>query len=203
MLKIVPRLIYLHTMKMVCQVVFVSSWLYCLPATTVFASSGQQTFFICTDYHCDTGETVTLSPSQWQSVRDLFISDASPAEEREFIRQAIALLETIVGAITGTWRDMAGNVAGAGKGGQLDCISESKNTTTYLVLMLNDGLLKWHEIGERRLRHPLILNFHWTAVIVDRSNGQHFAVDSWPFDNGQPPRIQPISDWLTGRGTDD
>ncbi|UCE77333.1 MAG: hypothetical protein JSU62_03790, partial [Gammaproteobacteria bacterium] len=165
--------------------------------------SGQQTFFICTDYHCDTGETVTLSPSQWQSVRDLFISDASPAEEREFIRQAIALLETIVGAITGTWRDMAGNVAGAGKAGQLDCISESKNTTTYLVLMFDDGLLKWHEIGDRRLRHPLIFNLHWTAVIIDRSNGQHFAVDSWFLDNGQPPRIQPISDWLKGRGTNE
>ena len=176
--------------------------LCCLPAATVVASPDQKTFFSCTDYHCDTGRMVTLTVSQWQSVRDLFSTNASPAEERENIRQSIALLENTVGAITGTWRDLAGNVAGSGQPGQLDCISESKNTTTYLHLLFDDGLLKWHDIGERVVRHPLIFNVHWTAVIVERSNGERFAVDSWFQDNGQPPYIQPLRDWLLGRTMD-
>ena len=187
---------YVHSMG------FIWLCVCCLPAATVIASSGQKTFFSCTDYHCDTGKMVTLTASQWQTIRYLFAADTSPTKERESIRQAIALLENIVGAITGTWRDKAGNVVGAGEPGQLDCISESKNTTTYLRLLFDDGLLKWHDIKERQVRHPLIFNTHWTAVIVDRSNGERFAVDSWFLDNGQPPAIQPLSDWLSGRKID-
>jgi hypothetical protein len=177
------------------------AWLYlcCFPAVTASASSDQMKFFSCTDYHCDTGKMVSLTPGQWQSIRNLFSADSSPAEERENIRYAIALLENMVGAITGTWRDLAGNFAGAGQPGQLDCISESKNTSTYLQLMFDDGLLKWHEVEERQVRHPFIFNTHWTAVIADRSNGERFAVDSWFRDNGQPPHIQPLADWLKGR----
>ena len=145
---------------------------------------------------------VILTASQWQSIRDLFTADTSPSEERENIRLSIALLESTVGAITGTWRDLAGNVAGAGQFGQLDCISESRNTTTFLHLLFDDGLLKWHDIEERRVRSPLIFNVHWTAVIVDRSTSEHFAVDSWFLDNGQPPVIQPLTDWLLGRSMD-
>ena len=173
--------------------------LCCLSAATTNASPGQRTVFTCIDYHCDAGRTVTLTADQWQSVRDLFPASTTPKEERENIRQAIALLENTVGSMTGTWRDLAGNAAGAGQRGQLDCISESKNTTTYLQLLFADGLLKWHGIGERRVRHPLIFNVHWTAVIIDRSSGERFAVDSWFLDNGQPPIIQPLEDWLSGR----
>lgn len=177
------------------------AWLYlcCFPAASVSASSGQLKFFSCTDYHCDAGQMVTLTAGQWQSIRNLFTAHASPAIERENIRQAIALLENMVGAITGTWRDLAGNVAGAGQHGQLDCISESINTSTYLKLLFDDGLLKWHDVEERQVRHQLVFNTHWTAVIADRSSGERFAVDSWFRDNGQPPGIQPLSDWQVGR----
>ena len=142
---------------------------------------------------------VSLTASQWQSIRNLFAAYTSPAQERENIRQAIALLENMVGEITGTRRDLAGNVAGAGQPGQLDCVSESKNTSTYLQLMFDDGLLRWHVVEERQVRHLLIFDTHWTAVITDRSNGVRFAVDSWFRDNGQPPDIQRLSDWLSGR----
>ena len=177
--------------------------LYCLSMAIDVSVAGQQTFFSCTDYHCDAGQVVTLTASQWQSIRELFAVDTSPAGERDNIRLAIAQLENTVGGITGTWRDLAGNVAGAGQSGQLDCISESRNTTTYLQLLFDDGLLKWHDIGERRERNPLFFNVHWTAVIIDRSNGEHFAVDSWFRDNGQPPHIQPLTDWLRGRRMDE
>ena len=177
--------------------------LVCLTAATAAASPGQQSFFVCTDYHCDVGETVALTDRQWQMLRDLFAVAASPAEEREGIRQAIALFETDVGAITGTWRDLAGNVAGAGQPGQLDCIAESRNTTTYLKLLLDTGLLKYHTVEPREVRHPLIFNVHWSAVIQERVSGKRFAVDSWFLDNGQPPYIQPLDDWLSGRPVDD
>ncbi len=159
-------------------------------------------FYSCTDYHCDEGETVSLSAQQWSQVRALFAAPRSPAEERRQVRAAIALLEVQVGGITGTSRDLAKNVAGAGQPGQLDCISESKNTTTYLQLLSNDGLLHWHTVEERRLRHPWILDLHWAAVIRDKNSGKRYAVDSWFLDNGQLPYIQPLDQWLSGHAFD-
>lgn len=173
--------------------------LYGLAATATGAAAENTPFFSCTDYHCDAGRMVTLSSAQWQPVRELFSAAASPAEEREQIRRAIALLEDIVGTITGTWRDLGGNVAGSGQPGQLDCIAESRNTTTYLQLLADDGLLKWHEVAARRARQPWFFNVHWSAVIVDRSTGEPFAVDSWFLDNGQAPSVQPLEDWLSGK----
>jgi hypothetical protein len=174
-------------------------WVGGLLLATAVAASQPQQFFACIDYYCDQGEMVTLSAGEWQKVRDLFTPDASAAQERENIRQAIALLERQVGVITGTWRDLAGNVIGAGKPGQLDCISESKNTTTYLKLLFDDGLLRYHDIAAREVRRPLVFNVHWSAVIRERRTGQRFAVDSWFLDNGQPPLVQPLEDWLSGR----
>jgi hypothetical protein len=178
---------------------------FCLGGVSVAAAgtaSSQQPFFVCTDYHCDVGETVTLTARQWQAVRDLFAADTSAADERDNLRRAIAFLETAVGTITGTWRDLAGNVAGAGEPGQLDCIAESRNTTTYLQLLFDAGLLRYHAVEPRQVRHPLIFNVHWSAVIRDRDSGERFAVDSWFLDNGQPPYIQPLEDWLSGRRID-
>lgn len=181
-------------------------YLTCLPAAGVTAAtappafvSAPPAFFSCTSYHCKTGQNVHLSQAQWQAVHDLFRTDTSPAAEREHLRQAIALLEQQVGALTGTWRDLAGNVAGAGQNGQLDCIAESKNTTTYLQLLSDAGLLKWHIVEPRQVRHPLIFNVHWTAVIRDTRSQQRYAVDSWFLDNGRPPYIQPLEEWKSGR----
>ena len=61
------------------------------------------------------------------------------------------------------------------------------------------GLLQWHAVEERELRHPWILDLHWAAVIRDTSTDQRYAVDSWFLDNGQPPYIQPLDQWLSGR----
>jgi hypothetical protein len=68
--------------------------------------------------------------------------------------------------------------------------------------MFDDGLLRFYGVEERQVRHPLIFNTHWTAVIINRSNGERFSVDSWFMDNGNPPEIQPLSDWLLGRKMD-
>lgn len=132
----------------------------------------------------------------------MFLEPATtPAQEREQIRSAVASLETEVGNITGTWRDLGENVAGAGLPGQLDCISESRNTTTYLNLLEADRLLKWHTVEDRAVR-TLIIFSHWSAVIKERGNGKRYVVDSWFLDNGEPPYIQTLTDWKSRRRFD-
>ena len=190
---------FFQTMKFRQTTISLLVYFTCMCPLTVTAQRAPPPFFSCTDYHCDQGETVALSEAQWQQVVALFQSTESAEQEREQIRHAIALLETLVGRSTGTWRDLGKNVAGAGQPGQLDCISESKNTTTYLQLLSDDGLIRRHQVEDRELRHPWILDLHWSAVIRDLNTGKRYAVDSWFLDNGKPPFIQPLEDWLSGR----
>jgi len=202
MLEIIPGIPYFQFMNTLRATGTALVYFTCMYPLTVTPAPAPPPFYSCTDYHCDEGETVSLNAQQWSQVQALFSPTRSAAEERRQIRKAIALLEIQVGAITGTSRDLAKNVAGAGQPGQLDCISESKNTTTYLQLLSGDNLLQWHSVEERRLRHPWILDLHWSAVIRDKSTDTHYAVDSWFRDNGQPPYIQPLDEWLSGDAFD-
>ncbi len=196
-----PDIFYVVRMFRVDLILTGLLYLTCLSVAKITVAAPAP-FFSCTDYHCDEGQTVHLSDRQWQSVRDLFQEPAaSPEQEREQIRSAIAMLESAVGGITGTWRDLGKNAAGAGQPGQLDCISESKNTTTYLRLLETDGLLKWHSVEPREVRTLLVFS-HWSAVIKERSSGERYVVDSWFLDNGEPPYIQTLADWKSRRRFD-
>jgi len=133
---------------------------------------------------------VKLSAEQWQRVRPEFAPPAAtPSEERGQIRTAIALFETIVGAMTGTASDKGGNWRGFGLPGQMDCIDESTNTTIYLRMLQKYGLLRWHSVADRATRWSLFSWPHTTAVIEERASRRLWAVDSWFLDNGEPPFV--------------
>jgi hypothetical protein len=86
----------------------------------------------------------------------------------------------------------------------MDCVDESTNTTTYLTMLLKDGLLKWHNVEDRATRGFFIFGWpHTTAVIRDTVTGQLYVVDSWFLDNGQPPYIQKLEDWRDKKDFDE
>lgn len=156
-------------------------------------------FPVCTDFHCDRTVTTVLGDGQWQQVRTLFsMPAATPAQERTFIRGAVALLEELTGQSTGNWRDRSRNYLLDGHRNQLDCIAESRNTDTFLRLLEHAGLLRWYSVDERVMRRRWLVSEHWTAVIREHDSGSEFAVDSWHRDNGEPPCIQPLAEWRTG-----
>ena len=149
---------------------------------------------VCVDFGCKTQQTVTLSSGDWTQLRQLLATATSAASERADIGRAIALLEDKVGRVTGTWQDLGENWRRAGEPGELDCIAESRNTTTYLHAMEADGMLRWHRTQPRKQR-GFIFTVHWTAVLQQISDGSLWSVDSWFRDNGQPPVIQTLQDW--------
>ena len=152
-------------------------------------------------YHGSCAETVVtgLEDSEWQQVREIFSARTTPDRERAAIRRAIALIEQIVGKKTGTSEDEAGTFSRLGEQGQLDCIDESTNTTFYLTMMVNDGLIRWHSVEDRAHRGLFLRGWpHTTAVIRDRHSGRAYAVDSWFLDNGRPPYIIPLEKWQDG-----
>ena len=115
------------------------------------------------------------------------------------MRQAIALLEVMVGQYTGTSADIAGTFAGTGRLGQMDCVDEASNTTAYLQMLADAGLLRWHTVEEQAHRGFFILGWpHTSAVVQDTETGERFAVDSWFHANGVPPEVVPLRRWRAG-----
>lgn len=157
-------------------------------------------FEVCFGGGCAEVRSLALTTEEWQKVSAIF--DNAPvdaAQERELIAKAIAQLEIIVGEKIGTSNDLAGTFFEGLLSGQLDCNDESINSTTYMRLMRQTGLLNWHEIEDTRTRNFFFNGWpHSTAVIRDTQSNTRFAVDSWFYDNGVPPVIVPFKEWKAG-----
>jgi hypothetical protein len=159
-----------------------------------------QRFSFCWGGTCAAIEQVGLTPAEWSRVRAMFDPMPRDAEsERETVRAAIGLLESIVGSKTGTSGDRAGTFGNSAWPGQLDCNDEATNSTNYMRMMRADGLMRFHEILDTKTRGGfLIFGRHSTAVIAETGTMKKFAVDSWFYDNGQPATILPLETWQAG-----
>jgi hypothetical protein len=157
-------------------------------------------FSICHGNTCKYIVQMALSEREWKEIRTNFMPHAPTAiEERERIRIAIALFESIIGSKTGTSHDKGKNFPGLGLKGQMDCVDEATNTSVYLTLLQDQHLLKWHRVLHRTNRGIGTLQVpHFTAVISDIESGSEYAVDSWFLDNGERPYIVPLSAWKLG-----
>jgi hypothetical protein len=170
----------------------------------IISTPTPESFSVCFDHTCASVVTVSLTADEWRSAtRPVREPAASATAERAAIAESIALLEAIVGRYTGTHRDRGRNLPGIGQAGQLDCIDESTNTTTYLRLLERDGLFRHHSVGKRSTRFGLFVGMpHTTAVIEELGSQRRYAVDSWFLDNGQPPFIAELEHWKAGAAPD-
>ncbi len=157
-------------------------------------------FQVCDSYGCERITQVSLAADEWQRVRDQFAVPArSAVEERVQIAQAVAVLERTVGPKVGYQKDLSGTFKGGGGPGQLDCIDETVNTTVFLTLMRDDGLLNYHALrGPAGRGHFLGSWPHQSAVVTESGNGMDYAIDSWFHDNGEPAEVVPLDKWLDG-----
>lgn len=151
---------------------------------------------VCHDTACAQVTEVRLNEDEARMIRAGFGDGTdSPATERAMIAHAIAQFETFVGAQNGTWRDHARNSRNSeDEGGQMDCVSESINTLTYLGRLSQDGLLTQHDIGGFVMRYVVVLQ-HVAVEVIEQQSGDSFVIDSWNGDNGEEPLIQPYGSW--------
>jgi hypothetical protein len=78
-------------------------------------------------------------------------------------------------------------------------VAETTNTTVYLLLLQQRGLIRRHRVEYPKHRGLLQLQApHNTAVITDRTSGEAFAVDSYFHANGAAPEIVPVETWEAG-----
>ncbi len=151
---------------------------------------------VCYNFGCSTRQVIRIDEAEWREVAGWFHPPPADARaEREAIRRAIGWLEVVVGRYTPTHLDKARNdLLPSQADGQLDCIDESINTTTYLRLLEARGLLRWHRVVRRAYRRAL-LDQHWAGQLEEIATGTRYVVDSWFSDNGHLPLVQPTQEW--------
>ena len=90
-------------------------------------------------------------------------------------------------------------MAAIGTPGQLDCVDEALNATSFLMMFGKSGWMHFHQV-----RGPVTRGFfvsgwpHTAAGMAEKGSGDFYVVDSWFFDNGAPASIVPRSLWLSG-----
>jgi hypothetical protein len=151
---------------------------------------------VCYNFGCNIRQAVQLSAGDWNTVASWFSpAPADAREERERIRQAIGWMEVVIGRYTPTHLDKARNdLLPTDSPGQMDCIDESTNTTTYLRLFESKGLLRWHRVLDRAYRKA-ILDQHWAGQVEEIATGRRYVFDSWFADNGRLPFVQATEEW--------
>jgi hypothetical protein len=161
---------------------------------------------VCHAYGCTRITRVGIGDADLATIKRLMAPGAaSPGAERAAIARMIAAMEDKVGAITGTSADRDyRDFASGGDPKQMDCIDEAANSTSYLLLLDQLGLLRHHKVA-----HPVskgfLLDFvypHNTAVLIEKQTGTRYAVDSWVFKNGEPPIIVPLQTWYDTKSAD-
>ncbi|MBI1384436.1 MAG: hypothetical protein GC150_05955 [Rhizobiales bacterium] len=162
------------------------------------------TVTVCAAYGCKVQTRVTFSKAHIAEISQIMEKTRkadTPDEERRAVAYAIGWMERHTGAITGTSADRPGmEYAGSGDPTQQDCVDEATNTTSYLLVLQNNGFLRHHKVGTPFSKGNLLLGGikqwpHWTAVLLENNSGTRYAVDSWNYENGENPAIVDAREW--------
>ncbi len=160
------------------------------------------TITVCHAHGCQKQETFTFTGADISDLAVLMdyirTSDTAHAE-RKAIGYAIAWMERRVGPATGTARDRA-SLGFFNASGQLDCVDEATNATSYLLVLQNNGLLRHHRVIRPFSKASFFRWPHFAAMIKERRSGRVYAVDSGVGPNGTNPLIQLASKWYIDDG---
>lgn len=154
-------------------------------------------FEICQGGGCAEVSKTSLTELEWNAVTRIFNKPALNAkEERQKIALAIGVLEELIGKKIGTAADLAGTFFNGNLTGQQDCNDEAINSTTYMRLLKQNGLMPLHEIEDIRTRNFFFTGWpHTTAVIREIETAERYAVDSWFYNNGHAATIITFKQW--------
>lgn len=160
---------------------------------------------VCHAYGCQRQTPVLFKSAQIKEIAEVMRKTRkadTPAEERRAVAYAVGWMERYIGEIVGTKHDRPGmEFNGPGDPTQQDCVDEATNTTSYLLVLQHNGLLKHHTVGTPFSRGNILLGVsnwpHWAAMLDEKGSGQRWAVDSWIFKNGENPAIVEAEKWYT------
>lgn len=153
----------------------------------------------CHGYGCSRRTLVAVDASWLNRAHTLLRSGrSSPAAERRAIGNVVRLYTAYLARSFGGAPDRPGSPPSmSGVNGQMDCVDETANTTSLLLILQEQGLLVHHQVRRPRSRglffdgrYP-----HTTAVVAEKQTGREWAVDPWRKAPGQEPDILPLAQW--------
>jgi hypothetical protein len=156
--------------------------------------------YICHGFGCTYTTPVNFSGRDLKRLKSILAKGrGSAAAERKAIARAVQWQENRVASLVGSAGDIGGlDMQNAGVRGQMDCLDESTNTNSLLLVAEAHGYLKHHKVTS-----PVARGFfldgrypHATATVKETGSGKVYAIDSWPDSNGKPPRISELSVWM-------
>lgn len=151
----------------------------------------------CSSHDCLVRNKLSLTTAQWQRItKSMRNSTDTPDQERENLALAVGEYEKIAGAISGTSGDLART--GFINSNQLDCIDESLNTTSLLVMLEEENLIKWHSLEGTVGRGGAFDWPHFATSLREKESANIFVLDSWFRDNGNPAVVLPLDVWKSG-----
>ena len=169
-------------------------WLGLLTVSNVHADA----LPLCYHYGCKRDSHFEVGADDKQHLARLLSDDATAEAERAAVKAAVRELYLMAGRSTPIWQDKGGNFLDGTADGRMDCVDHSRNVTTFLNYLQEQGWLRFHTVGKPVWRAPRFLDLHYTAVLHDSGNGEDWAVDSWFKDFGVPPEVVPLAIWKEG-----
>lgn len=160
--------------------------------------SFSQTLSVCYQANCLEKTSFTVSSDTRNQVGIFFSSVTSATEEREAIRHAVRRLYLEAAKYSPIASDRGGNFKDSSVKGRMDCVDHSRNDTTFLIYIQQQGWLNYHQIGEIVWRNPLLINLHYASQIIDINNGNSWVVDTWFLDFGKLATVIPYEQWKSG-----
>jgi hypothetical protein len=153
----------------------------------------------CHGYGCSRRLMLSMDQSLLErAARLLKAGRSNPEAERRAIREIVKTYTAHLSQALGGPPDTPGSPPQmSGMHGQMDCIDETANTTSLLLVLEEKALLAHHQV-ERPQSRGLFIDGrypHVTAVIAEKRTGLEFAVDPWRVAPGQQPDILPLDEW--------
>lgn len=153
---------------------------------------------VCSGYGCILEDRFSFSQAETAELKALFEPATGPEGERLAIQKAIGRMEQMARRHLRYRPDIKkAYQKNAGKRGQMDCVDESLNTTSYLKFLDGRGFLKHHKPRRRFAERGFLVDGrypHKSAVIVDAA-GTEWTVDSWYEGDGSQPQIMRLRAW--------
>lgn len=160
--------------------------------------SFSQTLSVCYHANCFKKVTLKVSSNTHSQVGAFFSSITSATEEREAIRHAVRKLYLEAAKYSPIASDRGGNFNDTSADGRMDCVDHSRNDTTFLTYLQQQGWLSYHRVGEIVWRNPLIINLHYASQVIDINTGNSWVVDTWFLDFGELAIVIPYEQWKSG-----
>lgn len=138
---------------------------------------------LCSTVGCQTRTKINMHTWLRDEAEFLMSRATDTVSERKALAKTIAYLELQTCNRNKTCNDRPG--VGGSEPGQLDCVDEATNTTTYMLWLQHWKLLRWHKVTL-----PDWKGWHWFATMCEKQKtNKCFIVESDFNKTGQEPVI--------------